>query len=167
MDHKNGKINNAVSLDHEQQTLLESFSELLDKKLSDFSELLIESADCKTEYKLLPIIYEIDNIMKKCLFSESEAKRRNFVLYGIKESASETFQQLKDAVLHVLNNIMKSDTTIYELNNMYRRGRKSSKSRPVLVKCITQWRKQDILSRARFPKEHWHLSGTGYDKGPS
>lgn len=79
---------------------------------------------------------------------ELEMKRRNFVMYGVPRLANETFQDLSKTVLHILNDQMKCNVSILEIDNIWRLGKttKPGKCRPTLVKMLSEWRKKEIMS---------------------
>lgn len=83
---------------------------------------------------------------------EELLKRKNFVLYDIPEPRHEGIHDLLEAVLDILTNMMKSNVTALEIDNVMRLGflSRSTLGRPVLVKCHHKWRRDDIMSRARY-----------------
>uniref|UniRef100_A0A8D8WQA2 Uncharacterized protein n=1 Tax=Cacopsylla melanoneura TaxID=428564 RepID=A0A8D8WQA2_9HEMI len=127
-------------------SLVDQIGLLLDQKLDKTYDVLVS--------KIISVTSELEIVKKKNAFLEKDSKRRNFILYGVQENYGETFTQLKTIVLHVLNDLMKSDVTFFEIDQCLRLGKKHQ-SRPILVKCLTQWRKQEIMSRMN------HLKGKG------
>lgn len=128
-------------------SLIDQIGILLDDKINKSHDIIIN--------KLGSITSELEIVKNKNAFLENESKRKNFILYGVHEIKNESFNQLRLSVLYVLNNLMKSDITCFEIDQCCRLGKKMSTSRPILVKCITQWRKQDIMHRMN------HLKGKG------
>uniref|UniRef100_A0A8D8RZP4 Uncharacterized protein n=1 Tax=Cacopsylla melanoneura TaxID=428564 RepID=A0A8D8RZP4_9HEMI len=97
-----------------------------------------------------------DQIVKKILqldikirFYSNDVKRRNVVIYGIKEDEDESWEQIMNQVLSILNTVMQMDVQRSEIDNCYRLGKRNHKypGRPLLVKFVTEWRKVEMLKK--------------------
>lgn len=98
---------------------------------------------------------EVALLKNKVSFLESEHKRKNLVLYGVLEQSDESFEQLQESILHILNNLLGLNISFQEIDHCYRLGkRRGSTPRPVLLKCLTQWRKEQIIKNASRLKNH-------------
>lgn len=134
----------------ERQVFSNQMGEIIDVKLTKNAEFLLNHVNEKMEC-------ELNYLRKKVTYYENESKRKNFALYGIKETSDESPYNLRNAVLYVLTNIMDSDVSWTELDHCYRLGKRNNlaTNRPVLVKCLSQWRKEDIMRKRK------NLNGSG------
>lgn len=83
------------------------------KKIKEFSPLVSEKVVSQVQLKfILPITLDIDIQKKRHSFIEHESKRRNFIFYGIQEREEETFETLKEEVLHLLNQLMQCNVKL-------------------------------------------------------
>uniref|UniRef100_A0A8D8WW90 Uncharacterized protein n=1 Tax=Cacopsylla melanoneura TaxID=428564 RepID=A0A8D8WW90_9HEMI len=136
----------------DQDTLLEKIGDMYESKTNKITDIVLDNVWKKLE----PLINEITMLKKKTIFYENDHKRRNFVLYGVHENQQESFQELSKCVLNILNCLMQTDISLYEIDHIYRLGHKKSyASRPILVKCLTSWRKEEIMRNGK------HLKGRG------
>lgn len=74
-----------------------------------------------------------------------QQKRRSFVIYGVHEPPHEKSSELREAVLEILNKIMEANVDTRLLLKIRRIGKYYAVRRPVLVECITEWLKTDIM----------------------
>ncbi|KAL1446075.1 hypothetical protein WDU94_015579 [Cyamophila willieti] len=124
----------------DKASFLEDFGVILDRKL----DIQIDTMLNHISSKLQPVHSELEELKRKFTYYESDSKRRNFVLYGVKESEKESFEDLSMKLLHILNDLLKCDINFQEIDNCFWLGqRRGSVCRPILVKCITQWRKEE------------------------
>lgn len=77
---------------------------------------------------------------------EKETRRRNIIVHGIEEKPNENWSELQTSVLELLNEKMEVNIKMEEIDQILRMGRKhEGQSRPINIKLITYWRKQEIL----------------------
>lgn len=97
---------------------------------------------------------EISDLKLKNKYLLTDNKRRNVVIYGLEEREESSFN-LMQTILQLFN-LMQSDVKKREIDMCYRLGKPKGKTRPVLIKFCTQWRKQEIFRR-RYLLKGKHL----------
>lgn len=74
---------------------------------------------------------------------EKETRKRNIIIYGIEEKEEEN---IKDTVQSFLRNTMEIEIKPEEIDDFYRMGKRTSnKNRPIMLKLLTNWKKQEII----------------------
>lgn len=86
---------------------------------------------------------------------EQNNKRENLIFYGIFENDPETFKDLLNIVENLLKSNLKIEVTNFDITNIFRIGKKSSKTRPVLVTF------HSIIKRNEIIKNCFKLKNTG------
>lgn len=77
---------------------------------------------------------------------EKEMVRRNLIIYGLTEGEQENFGDLRDKLGWIFNEKMELNIGHNEIDTFFRMGRKNpGKSRPVMVKLVSGWRKSQVL----------------------
>lgn len=94
-------------------------------------------------------IQEHDN---QFLRYEMEARKRNIIIHGIKETERNR-KELEDIIISLFNEVIKTDIKITEIDAIFRLGSKKDKDiRPVIVKFLSQRRVWDVLQNRKFLK---------------
>lgn len=94
-------------------------------------------------------IQEHDN---QFLRYEMEARKRNIIIHGIKETERNR-KELEDIIISLFNEVIKTDVKITEIDAIFRLGSKKDKDiRPVIVKFLSQRRVWDVLQNRKFLK---------------
>ncbi|KAL1447246.1 hypothetical protein WDU94_005437 [Cyamophila willieti] len=108
---------------------------------------LIEDKLVQDEIENEKINRKLETHDSKISHFEKEARKRNIVIYGMKEEDGEKFADLKEKVRHIFNTIMKLDVKREEIDDFFRLGKKtgSDRTRPILVKLVSNWRKMEIM----------------------
>uniref|UniRef100_A0A8D9FI16 Uncharacterized protein n=2 Tax=Cacopsylla melanoneura TaxID=428564 RepID=A0A8D9FI16_9HEMI len=86
---------------------------------------------------------------------EIEKRKKNVIIYGIKEEPNETRNETKLKIDQILNTKMKLKIKIEEIDDFFRMGKKDRPNRPIMLKLVTYWRKNEILKNGK------ELKGTG------
>lgn len=94
---------------------------------------------------------EVQKQNKDLQYVDKEIRRKNIVIHGIEENEVETTQNhqavLVETVLQLINNELKTNLTIGEIDFIGRIGKKMpNKKRPIKVILTTQRKKMAILS---------------------
>lgn len=77
--------------------------------------------------------------------TERQIKRNNLVIYGIVEEDDETQENVLESFVVLLNEKLQVNLCTKDFTNCYRLGRKSNRSRPILVTLMSNFHKQLIL----------------------
>uniref|UniRef100_A0A8D8Z678 Uncharacterized protein n=1 Tax=Cacopsylla melanoneura TaxID=428564 RepID=A0A8D8Z678_9HEMI len=87
---------------------------------------------------------------------ENEARKKNVIVYGIKEENNENFNDLKEKLNWLLNQKMELGIRQEEIDDFFRLGKKTDtkRNRPIIIKMISNWRKTEIMMNKK------KLSGT-------
>ncbi|KAI5734481.1 hypothetical protein M8J77_006986 [Diaphorina citri] len=82
---------------------------------------------------------------------EKKHRRRNIIIYGLNEDDNENFTTLKDKVNWLFNEKMELNIKIEEIDDFFRLGKKrdEGKIRPIIIKMISSWRKNEIMNNRR------------------
>lgn len=128
--------------------LVEQLGVMFNEKLHVYKDKILDSARLERE----PMQNDVENLKRKNEYYESLFKRRNFIMYGVHEHQQETFEDLRKSLLHIFNVVMQSDVTFLEIDNCYRLGKRNKNCRPILVKCLTEWRKNEMMNRQHLLK---------------
>ena len=112
------------------------------------------------EEKLQPIIAENKTLKTKLEKLEIEVeslkrakKQNNLIFFGIKEDEKSNLE-----LIQKLKKKLKTDLSInledYEVNNIYRIGKKlSDKARPTLVTFVNEWKKNEVMKLKKNLKD--------------
>lgn len=99
------------------------------------------------EYGQNIILDELNSLRKFVDNEETINRKNNLVLFNFPESQNETISILMDNFTALLNNKLHIDANKNEFDYVRRiGGRKARSPRPVLIRCITTWRKHELLS---------------------
>lgn len=91
-------------------------------------------------------IEEHENILQQ---QDSEKRRRNIIIHGIEEEETNR-KQLEENIIKIIQNILKVQITLPEIDIMYRLGpKRTEKTRPVIVKFTTQRKVLELLSNRK------------------
>uniref|UniRef100_A0A8D8ZAF3 Uncharacterized protein n=1 Tax=Cacopsylla melanoneura TaxID=428564 RepID=A0A8D8ZAF3_9HEMI len=130
--------------------LMTSVREMVLKACKDHEETVMKNLTeiCDT------VVKQILKLNSKIMFHNNDVKRRNVVLYGVAEDADETWEQIRNKVMIIMNNTMMMKVEENELDFCCRLGRRNYKyvGRPILIKFTTEWRKVDMLRRGKMLK---------------
>ncbi|KAI5725046.1 hypothetical protein M8J77_010309 [Diaphorina citri] len=92
---------------------------------------------------------KIDQLETRIKMQDKEMIRRNLIIYGLEETEQENLRDLKNKLDWIFNHKMELNIAAHELDQFFRMGKKiQGKSRPVLVKMVSGWRKHEILYNA-------------------
>lgn len=128
---------------------LEQIADVFETKLKIHDSFIVEQISDITS----PIQLELDYMKKKVCYYEREHKARNLVIYGVHEASGESFNQLLKSVLSIFNDLMNLNILPNDIDNLFRLGQKrGSVPRPILLKCVTQWRRNEIMRNAKYLK---------------
>lgn len=136
----------------------EQIFELLEKISQDVQELKQDFANYKEEVEILKtslVALENDNLkLKEKLLSQEELlRKRNILVFRIAETDNESLEQV---VLQLLNNKLKINITINDIDNFYRIGNKDpNKARPILIKFTRELTIREVFRNVK------KLKGTG------
>lgn len=96
------------------------------------------------------------HLENKIKYLEKSMKRKNIVIYNIKETEKNN-EELQNLVLYLLNNILDIKTSIFEIDFIRRIGKyNEKKNRPLLLGLTTQIKKDTIMknkSKLKFYKD--------------
>lgn len=88
----------------------------------------------------------LENQDTRIILMEKEVRKRNIIIYGIEEKMEENWKTLKEIIIAFLKNTMEVETKLEEIDEFYRMGKKvPNKNRPIMLKFITYWKKQEII----------------------
>ncbi|KAI5723648.1 hypothetical protein M8J76_009158 [Diaphorina citri] len=92
---------------------------------------------------------KIEKLEKKINTLEKESKKRNIVVYGIKEGQDETYEDLREIVRWFLNDKMQMGIGRNEVDNFFRLGKRTEagRDRPILIKFVTNCRKREVVNK--------------------
>lgn len=122
----------------DMNSLLEAIQDFRSSMETRFDHLKDESIEVKNKLK------EHDF---KHLRHDRELRKNNIVIFGVNETPNENREELKQTILCLLKDKLKIIIEMTEINDLFRMGRKSlNKSRPILLKLVTYWKKIEIMS---------------------
>ncbi|XP_045783435.1 uncharacterized protein LOC123879653 [Maniola jurtina] len=82
-------------------------------------------------------------------FLEKQIRTRNIIIFGVEEK-ERSYQDLLKIILEIFNLNMKVNCTASEIEFMGRKGKKSSKTRPVMITLTTLGKKIEILKNKKL-----------------
>lgn len=128
--------------------------EIMNEIKAGRAETQNEVKSCKEAIeKMLQITARVEAQERKFNYLEKERKKKNIIIHGLEEGDNETFHQLRQKVEWLLNQTMKTNIEMYEIDNFYRIGRKEiGKNRPIVIKFVTYWRKTETLRNTKYLK---------------
>lgn len=135
--------------------LLENVNNNLNKRINNleqtcknaFENLQIEITSLKGKYE--SIEKENTNLKVKLEIIERKSKSNNLVIYGIEQITEETQEHLMKVTQKIFEDVLNIKINTSEINNIYRIGKISNKTRPVLISLTTNIRKSEILGSAK------------------
>lgn len=77
---------------------------------------------------------------------ERTQRQRNIVIFGVEEE-EQSYNELTQNILNILNNIMNVRCTVLELQALRRIGKKGARTRPIAITLTTLGRKIEILKQ--------------------
>lgn len=82
---------------------------------------------------------------------ENVNRKRNVIIYGIREDVDESFQDLKNKIFWLFNTKMGLEIKREEIDEFFRLGKKNAerRNRPIIVKMTSSWRKTEIMTNKR------------------
>lgn len=96
---------------------------------------------------------KISQIEQQWKYQDKLNREKNIIIFGIKEE-EKSRNELENICLELLNKTLKIDTSIFEVDNLYRKGNKGQgKTRPILMKFTSRRKVIDILSNKKYLKE--------------
>lgn len=92
-------------------------------------------------------LLETENKDLKAHLKETERKlrKRNLVFYGINEEGEENESDLIVKIKNLVEEKLQIRTEYTDITNIFRLGKKSEKTRPILVEFLTQFIRKNIL----------------------
>ncbi|KAJ8979704.1 hypothetical protein NQ317_000989 [Molorchus minor] len=90
---------------------------------------------------------------------ERSSKSENLILYGISENSQENNAELLRIATNLLKDQLNIEITAFDITNIYRLGKNSSRIRPVLVTFHSKLKRQEtLLNAAKFKNTGIYVS---------
>lgn len=106
----------------------------------------------KTEEKIKQMEKRIEEQENRIQQQEKERRSRNVIIHGIEEKEANV-KELEQNIIQMLHNTLKLEILLMEIDVIYRLGPKNpQKTRPIMVKFLTQRRAQEVLKNRRYLK---------------
>lgn len=102
----------------------------------------------QVETKVLGLEKQEKRNSDQILHLQRELKKNNLIIFGLEEEEEE---DLLSKIIDLFNTTLKLKVTESDINNVFRFGRKN-KSRPILVKFITCYKKTAVLKQGSLLK---------------
>lgn len=142
------------------EILLAKLDEKLDHQTKIITTSVTQNVMAAFDVKLKAITEEnaqlknkINELELKLKFVDKDKRKNNLVFFGIEEGKTTTETELVDCIKDIIIE-MGVHFEVYEINNVYRIGKKAlDKNRPVVVSLTTTWKKHMILrNRSNLPE---------------
>lgn len=106
----------------------------------------------KTENRLENTEEHLKEHAKQLFLYEKERRSKNVILNGIEETEKNR-KELENLVLKFLNENLKTNTTISEIDNIFRLGNnQAGRNRPIIIKFLAQRKAAEVLSNRKHLK---------------
>lgn len=127
-------------------TRIEESNNRLEKKIDKLQEELTETKKENKEIKekVRRAEQKIEEQERRIQTLEREIRKKNIIIYGVKEEENETEQIRKEKIKEVLKKIEIPIDISKEIQQIYRMGKQEvigGKSRPILVELTTEKKK--------------------------
>ncbi|XP_022835700.1 uncharacterized protein LOC111363135 [Spodoptera litura] len=139
------------------QLLFDNMKLEMQKQTAELTESITKNLMDRMDEKLTPIIEEnqqlkqkIKDLEKELEYLKKEKKDNNIIIFGLEEgeiSRTDLFEGVKATLKEDLNINMEQ----FEVNKLYRLGKKKvqNKPRPVLCSFINTWKKDEIMKNRK------------------
>ncbi|CAF4752880.1 unnamed protein product [Pieris macdunnoughi] len=135
------------------QILFDKMKIEMQKQTMELKESITNSVMEKIDEKIKPILAEnkdlkekIMNLEKELEYLKRDKKENNIIIFGLKEEEEST-SGLIQVVKKIFNKNLNIKIEDFEINKIYRIGKKSpdGKPRPVLFSFINSWKKNEVM----------------------
>lgn len=135
------------------QILFDKMKIEMQKQTVELKESITNSIMEKMDEKIKPIIAEnkdlkikLTNLEKEIEYLKRDKKQNNIIIFGLKEEEESTSGLIQEAK-KIFNNDLNINIGDFEINNIYRIGKKSTdgKPRPVLFSFVNSWKKNELM----------------------
>lgn len=135
------------------QILFDKMKIEMQKQTVELKESITNSIMEKMDEKIKPIIAEnkdlkikLTNLEKEIEYLKRDKKQNNIIIFGLKEEEESTSGLIQEAK-KIFNNDLNINIGDFEINNIYRIGKKSpdGKPRPVLFSFVNSWKKNELM----------------------
>lgn len=135
-------------------TRIEESNNRLEKKIDKLQEELTETKKENKEIKekVRRAEQKIEEQERRIQTLEREIRKKNIIIYGVKEEENETEQIRKEKIKEVLKKIEIPIDISKEIQQIYRMGKQEvigGKSRPILVELTTEKKRADIFKDSK------------------
>lgn len=97
---------------------------------------------------------KMETLESRIDYFEREKRKRNIIIHGLRENHGETWREREMTVMELLQNKLKSNVQIMEIDSIKRIGKiKVNKTRPIIVAFTTLRRKIEIMSQKKVLKD--------------
>ncbi|XP_026488654.1 uncharacterized protein LOC113404903 [Vanessa tameamea] len=140
-------------MDDQFQILFDKMKIEMQKQTVELKESITNSIMEKMEEKIKPIIEEnkdlkikINKLENEIEYLKRDKKQNNIIIFGLKEEEEHT-SGLIQKVKKIFNKDININVEAFEINNIYRIGKRSPgvKPRPVLLSFVNAWKKNEIM----------------------
>nr|XP_023023462.1 uncharacterized protein LOC111511662 [Leptinotarsa decemlineata] len=118
--------------------------------------MIVEHKCTDAEKKISSLEAENYELRVRVEEQEKKLKGNNLIVYGIQEEEGETSTSLTKTIIQIFENILHIKLEVIEITNIYRLGRRSNSTRPVLLTLLSNLRKIEIL------KNCYKLKGSNF-----
>ncbi|XP_013178010.1 PREDICTED: uncharacterized protein LOC106125378 [Papilio xuthus] len=143
------------------QILFDKMKAEMQKQTVELKESITNSIMEKIEEKIKPIIAEnkdlktkLINLEKEMEYLKRDKKQNNIVIFRLKEE-DESTAELIQKVKKIINEDLNINMEDFEINNVYRIGKKNTegKPRPVLLSFVNLWKKNEVMKARKNLKD--------------
>lgn len=120
-----------------EQNIKESINNNIDEKFN-----LMENRTKQLEHK-------IEQQQKSIDFLEKQLRKKNLVIFGIEETEN-NYEGLVDLVIETIHSKMKIACLTGEIENVVRIGKRTGKTRPIIVTLTTMGKKIEIIKKKKI-----------------
>lgn len=134
---------------NQMQQMLDEMS----KKITENISKNVQAALGDLKLEIESNTREIQDHNTRLDYIERDLKRRNVVFFGVEDSESNYFE-LEDAILDIVNNLIKVKCSTEEIDFVRRIGRRGAEARPIVVGFTTFRKKLSIMKNKHFLKDY-------------
>lgn len=148
------------------QILFDKMKIEMQKQTVELKESITKSIMEKMDEKIKPILAEnkdlkikIINLEKEMEYFKKDKKQNNIIIFGLKEEEQSTSGLIQE-VKEIFNKYLNINIRDFEINNIYRIGKKSpdGKPRPVLLSFVNSWKKNEVMKVRKNLKDNIYIT---------
>lgn len=129
-----------------QDQILKELLSMRQEHKTDHGEVMEKLQSIETNNEALK--GRTDKLETKVKLLDKDNRKRNIVIYGVEEKEGESIQDLQLILSSILNVKLECDLQKGEIDDFFRLGKKSDRSRPILIKLVSYWRKRELMSKS-------------------